>query len=97
MSERMNFLLKISEKTLWAFIRGFIARRRVVSTCRLSHIHILRASRDLLVRQLRSPGQNSLRFYEFIKTDSANELFHLAPRATWWNEGQKYFPGTRNG
>lgn len=40
-----EFFIKISEKTLWAFIRGFIARRRVVSTCRLSHIHFTSLSR----------------------------------------------------
>lgn len=73
MSERMNFLLKYQRKHfgLLSVVLLLVVEWFLHAVCLTS---ILRASRDLPVHQLRSPGQNS-RFYEFIKTDSANELF----------------------
>lgn len=75
MSERMNFLLKYQRKHfgLLSVVLLLVVEWFLHAVCLTS---ILRASRDLPVHQLRSPGQNS-RFYEFIKTDSANESFHL--------------------
>lgn len=35
-----EFFMKISEKTISGFIRGFIGRRWVVLRCRLSHIRL---------------------------------------------------------
>lgn len=68
----MNFLLKYQRKHfgLLSVVLLLVVEWFLHAVCLTS---ILRASRGLPVRKLRSPRQNS-RFHEFIKTDSANEL-----------------------